>query len=167
MKKKYLVHALNAKHKRNRKTNCRKLYEGHLAGRKSEYMVTLDESYLYLQDGKISRRIYYSKSGNLDPKFVKQKPEKFGDKIMIVGALTGGGVVPLIKVKQGVKANLDIDIEDVLKPILEESVAKLYPGELDKVFIHHDMATSHTSRKTSRYAQDLKARLGMTIIDNS
>jgi [histone H3]-lysine36 N-dimethyltransferase SETMAR len=95
---------------------------------------------------------------------VSQKSEKFNEKIMIVGAITGRGVVPLIKVPPNVKINSDYYVENVLKPILEDSVAKLYPGELDKVFVHHDMATSHTSRKTAAYAQDLKDRLGITII---
>ena len=80
--------------------------------------------------------------------------------------MTGRGVVPLIRVPPKVKINSDFYIEKVLKPILEEKVAALYPGELDKVFIHHDAASSHTSKKNTAYAEDLKARTGMTIIIN-
>ena len=86
---------------------------------------------------------------------------------MVVGAMTGRGVVPLIKVPPNVKINADYYIKDVLKPLLEESVAKLYPGELDKIFVRHDAASSHTAKKTVLYAQNLKRRLGITIIPNS
>jgi hypothetical protein len=50
---------------------------------------------------------------------------------------------------------------------LEKELPKLYPGELNKVFVHPDKASSHTSIKTSEYAADLKARTGISIIDNS
>ena len=81
--------------------------------------------------------------------------------------MTGRGVVPLIRVPPKVKINSEFYIEKVLRPLLEDSVAKLYPGETHKIFIHHDQASSHTSKKTANYAEDLKARLGMTLIPNS
>ena len=40
VKKKPLVQTLKATHKASRRTNFRKLYEGHLAGQKSEYVVS-------------------------------------------------------------------------------------------------------------------------------
>src|SRR5207244_12222551 len=85
---------------------------------------------------------------------------------MVVGAMTGRGVVPLIRVPPKVKINSEFYIEKVLKPLLEDSVAKLYPGETHKIFIHHDKASSHTSRFPAQYAADLKSRLGMTMIPN-
>ena len=166
VKKKPLVHTLKATHKANRRTNCRKLYEGHLAGQKSEYVVSLDEAWFYLQDCGLERRIYYKTAGEVDPEFVTQRKEKFGEKFMVVGAITGRGTVPLITVPGNVKINANYYINDVLKPLLEGSVAKLYPNETHKVFVHHDKASSHTSRKTALYAADLKRRLGMTIINN-
>ena len=103
----------------------------------------------------------------MDPEYTTSKNEKFCEKFMVVGALTGPGVLPLIRFPQKVKINSQYYIDDVLKPLLEVHLPKLYPGELNKVFVHHDAASSHTSRKTAQYAQDLKARLGITIIPNS
>jgi len=78
--------------------------------------------------------------------------------------MTGRGVIPLNKFPGNVKINSDYYIDEVLKPLLEEKVAELCPGETDKVFVHHDAASSHTSRKTTQYAADLKFKLGMTTI---
>ena len=37
-------------HKKNRKTNCRKFYENHIVGDRSENVVTLDETLVYEED---------------------------------------------------------------------------------------------------------------------
>lgn len=166
VKKKRLVHSLNAHHKSNRKTNSRKLYERHLGGQKSEHVVTLDEAIIELQDFNTTRRIYYRKPNQEDLNLVSQKKEKFRPRFMVVGAITGRGVLPLVKVPPNVKINSQYYIESVLKPLLEDSLPKLYPGELHKIFVHHDKASSHTSRRTAQYATDLKNRLGISIISN-
>ena len=57
------VHRLTDAHKRNRKTNCRKLYENVLCGGKSEFVVSLDEAFVYLDDCNRKRRICYVKIG--------------------------------------------------------------------------------------------------------
>lgn len=85
---------------------------------------------------------------------------------MVVGAMTGRGVVPLVKVPGKVKINAHYYIEKVLRPLLEGPVAALYPGETEKIFVHHDKASSHTAKKTTAYAEDLKSRTGITIIPN-
>ena len=46
-RKKSDVHYLTDRHKKTHMTNCRKLYEKHLAGHKSEFVVTLDEALIY------------------------------------------------------------------------------------------------------------------------
>ena len=58
VRKKRRVHVLKPSHKKNRKTNSRKLYEQHLAGDKIEFCVTIDEAWFYLQDCEGARRIY-------------------------------------------------------------------------------------------------------------
>lgn len=43
--------------------------------------------------------------------------------------------------------------------------SKVIPGRMcEKVFVHHDAASSHTARFTTAYATQLKANLGITII---
>ena len=80
--------------------------------------------------------------------------------------MTGRGTLPLIQVPKKVKVTADFYIDHVLRPLLEIELPKLYPGELHKVTVHHDAASSHTAKKTTAYAADLKARLGITIISN-
>jgi hypothetical protein len=167
VKVKHRVHALKESHKQNRKTNSRKLYEGHLAGGKSEFVVTLDEAWFYITDCNSGSKIYYHKHGYPDPNFVKQKSERFCKKFMAVGAMTGRGVIPLIRVPPKTKINTEVYIQKVLAPILEKKVPELYPGELEKVFFHHDAAPSHTSKKTAQYLQGLEEKLGINVILNS
>jgi hypothetical protein len=86
---------------------------------------------------------------------------------MIVGAISGRGVLPLIKVPPKAKVNADYYISYVLKPLLEIELPKLYPNDLHKVFLHHDKASSHTAIKTQEYLEDLKLRSGINYIKNS
>ncbi|UYV66089.1 IKK1 [Cordylochernes scorpioides] len=85
---------------------------------------------------------------------------------MVVGVMTGRGVLPLIKVPSKVKVNSEFYIECVLKPVIEQ-LKDLYPGEMDKVFLHHDKASSHTSNKTQQFLQEMKDTLGLNFIRNS
>ena len=58
-------------------------------------------------------------------------------------------------------------MDKVLKSLLEVHLPKLYPGELHKVTVHHDQATSHTARVTPDYAYDLEKKLGIRLLKNS
>ena len=86
---------------------------------------------------------------------------------MVVGAISGRGVLPLIKVPQKVKINAAYYIDFFLKPLLEVHMPKLYGKDTSKVVIHHDAASSHTARLTQKYAKTLKNKLGIKIISNS
>ncbi|UYV69740.1 IKK1 [Cordylochernes scorpioides] len=145
------VHKLTPFHMKNRATNARKLYEEHLAGSRSEYTATLDEAWMYVTYCNGIRKICYIKRGNQVP---------------VVGVMTGRGVLPLIKVPSKVKVNSEFYIECVLKPVIEQ-LKDLYPGEMDKVFLHHDKASSHTSNKTQQFLQEMKDTLGLNFIRNS
>jgi hypothetical protein len=56
-KNKTKVHKLSEENKKNRKTNCRKLYEKYLASDRWKYAVTLDEALVYLDDSNKESRI--------------------------------------------------------------------------------------------------------------
>lgn len=158
------VHVLSESHKVNRKRTSRKLYENKLAGAKSEFVVTLDEALFYVQDANGERKICYSKDTEECNEFVLPKRERFGEKVMVVGGISGRGTLPLIKVPQNVKINAQYYVKHVLKPLLERHVPKLYKEDTSKVFVHHDAASSHTAAFTRDYAKDLEARLGIKII---
>lgn len=161
------VHKLTEAHIKNRKTNVRKLYERRLAGDKSEFVVTLDEAFVYLDDTNRNRRICYVKVGKDIPhEWVYERIESFKKGFMIVGAITGRGVLPLIRVLPNAKINANYYVNNVLRPLIEEELPKLYPDDLNKVFIHHDKCSSHTAFKTQQYLEDVSQRLGVSVIRN-
>lgn len=166
-RRKTKVHKLNEYHMKNRKTNARKLYEKHLAGTKWQYVVTLDEAWMYLTYTNGTRKICYVKRGkNMPEEWVRECSESFPKGFLVVGAISGRGPLPLIRVPVNVKVNADYYIEYVLKPIINE-LKIMYPGELHKVFLHHDKASSHTAKKTMAFLNDTKAELGLNFIANS
>ncbi|UYV79057.1 hypothetical protein LAZ67_17000951 [Cordylochernes scorpioides] len=161
------VHKLTPFHMKNRATNARKLYEEHLAGSRSEYTATLDEAWMYVTYCNGIRKICYIKRGNQVPdNWVHHAPKLFLKVSWLSGVMTGRGVLPLIKVPSKVKVNSEFYIECVLKPVIEQ-LKDLYPGEMDKVFLHHDKASSHTSNKTQQFLQEMKDTLGLNFIRNS
>lgn len=165
LKKKTKVHKLTDAHKKNRKTNSRKLYENYLAGDKFKYMLTLDEAYFYLNNCNGVRKIFYVRNDqNVPQSWLTKCHESWPDGFMVVGGLTARGTLPLIKIPKQVKVNAKYYIEKVLKPYLEIEVKKLYPGEEHKVTLHHDKASSHTSKLTTAYLHELKAQGGSNYI---
>jgi [histone H3]-lysine36 N-dimethyltransferase SETMAR len=166
-RRKHPVHRLTASHMQNRKTNARKLYENHLAGDKDEYVITIDEALFKVQVSNKERKICYRRRGEKIPiSWVCQRTESFGEQLMVIGALSGRGPLPLMKVPKNAKINADRYIEDVLRPIVEKEIPRLYPGEEHKVFIHHDAASSHTAKKTVDYGKRVKENFGPTLISN-
>ncbi|CAG7722156.1 unnamed protein product [Allacma fusca] len=66
------------------------------------------------------------------------KKETFGEKIMIGGAITGRGALPLFKVPHNVKGNSHYYVSDVLKPLLDVEGQKRYGEDTSNVYVHHD-----------------------------
>ena len=166
-RRKSKVHKLTEKHMKNRKTNCRKLYENHLAGERSEFVVTLDEAFMYLSYCNGKSKICYVKRGEKTPEdWIYECEKSFPNGFMVVAALCGRGTLPLLRVPNNTKVNSQYYINFVLKPILEEYIPQKYSGELKKVFLHHDKCTSHTSKLTQQYLESVKARLGINFIEN-
>ena len=165
-RKKAKVHRLTPAHIQNRKTNCRKLYEKVLAGQRSEFVVTLDEALFGLENCNGERKICYVKAGQQVPEDWVVDHENFFESFMVVGAISGRGTLPLIKVPKKTKVNADYYVSHVLKPLVEVHLPRLYPGEMSKVVIHHDKASSHTARKTQDYCRMAKDKWGVTIIRN-
>jgi hypothetical protein len=100
------AHRLSSKHKRNGKTKCRKLYENHLEGKRSEFFLTLDKTIIYLKDSKGKSRICYVMIGKKIPEVrVLENDKSFKKGFVVVGILTGNGTVPLVKVLSVTKIN--------------------------------------------------------------
>ena len=83
---------------------------------------------------------------------------------MVIGIITGRGTVPLLKVPSEVKINAQYYIEKVLKPLFNEYLPRLYPNDMDKVFFHHDKASSHTANLTTSYLEQLRSEIGISYL---
>ena len=83
---------------------------------------------------------------------------------MVVGVLSGRGTVSLFRVPPKVKINSVYYIDNVLKPLVETYLPQLYPGELHKVWIHYDMATSHFSKETAKYMEEAEVKYGVQFV---
>ena len=56
-------------------------------------------------------------------------------------------------------------MEYVLKPLFTEHLPRLYPRDMDKVFFHHDKASSHTANLTIEYLEQMKDELGISYLN--
>ncbi|UYV82387.1 hypothetical protein LAZ67_21001905 [Cordylochernes scorpioides] len=87
----------------------RVLYEKYLAGEKWKNVVTLDETWVYLNDSNQPRAICYVNSQiNTFQNWVKQCKESFSNVFMIVACFCYNGKLPLKKVDPNVKINSQI-----------------------------------------------------------
>ena len=165
-RKKTKVHRLTPKNRQNRKTNCRKLYENYLAGARSEFAVTLDEAFVYMKNVNGQRRIcYVSRDENVPDDWVFERDRSFSKGFMIIGIITGRGTIPLFRVPTEVKINAQYYVDYVLKPLFTEYLPRLYPTDMDKVFFHHDKASSHTANYTNEYLEQMKDELGISYLN--
>jgi hypothetical protein len=129
-------------------------------------VVTLDEAMFGVHNVNGKRKICYVRKGERVPDNWFVDKDNFLKTFMVVGAISGRGTLPLIKVPKNVKVNAHYYVTKVLTPLLEVHLPNLYPGELSKVTVHHDQASSHTARLTQAYAADLYERLGVKLLKN-
>ena len=162
-RRKAKAHKLSQKQKFNRKTTCWKLYKKHMAGKKSEFEVALDEALIYLEDSNGRTRICYVKrSKQVLEAWVLENEKSFKKDFMVVGILTGIGTVPLTKVASATTINNQYYVHYVLKPLSTQHLPRLYEVDVNKVFFHHHKATSHTANLTMVYLEEVRAKLGIT-----
>ena len=165
-RKKVKVHRLRPEHKKNRKTNCRKLYEKRLAGDRSEFAVTLDEALIQLDDSNGQSKICYIKRGEQVPEsWVLEKDESFKKGFMVVGIITGKGTAPLIRVPSATNINAQYYVDYVLRPLFTKHLPRLYGKDINKVFFYHNKASSHTADLTEDFLEEMKTELGINYLD--
>lgn len=165
-RKKAVLHQLNDRQIQIRKTNARKLSREHVRPENYEFLVTLDEAWLYSDETDAPNPLCYLKRGeNIENQAVLKQRELGGKKVMVVGILTGRGPIPLKFVQKNVKINSIYYCNEVLIPLVKKWLPELYPEALEKVFIHHDAATSHTSRYTTEVMKSLADDHQITFID--
>ena len=119
--KKPKLQVLKPKHIESRKKNARKLSRDIVRQENYEFLVTLDESWLYLNNCNKGEPILYLKPGQDPSEDQLENSEQLGaKKLMAVGILTGRGPIPLIFVPTKAKINSEIDIDFVLRPLVYE-----------------------------------------------
>ena len=159
------VHVLNQKDMKNRKSNCRKLYENHLAREKCRYVVTLDESWIRLEiDGRKPSFFYVKRGEKLPDSYVKQKRSLWERKFMVIAAMSHFGTFPLIRVPQGTKVTSHFYVTQVLRPLIHDHLIPSFGDNISKVFVHHDKCSVHVSKFTTLYMELMTERYGIKFI---
>lgn len=159
------VHKLLPRHIAERRTNCRKLYEGYLAADKWQFVVTLDEAYIYLSDCNKPRAIFYKPKGEKTfTKWYKECRETFSKGFMIIAGYCARGKLEIRKVAPKVKVNSAYYQAQVLDPIFRKEIPSLYGRDSQRVWLHQDKASSHTSRSTATHLATLEQETGIRSI---
>jgi hypothetical protein len=159
------VHKLLPRHIAERKTNCRKLYERYLAGDRWKYVATLDEAWIYLSDCNKPRAIFYRPRG-VKPfeTWYKECKETFSKGFMVVAGYCHNGKLEIRRVAKNTKINSTYYQTNVLAPLFTQEIPNLYGVEKNKVWLHQDKASSHTSKTTRKYLREMEETTGIRSI---
>ncbi len=116
-----------------------------LSRRKLPYIITIDETYISMNDVSGQREGYYESAENPVPSSWKKNSRSgWPGKVMVTMGICMRGKTSLYMVPSKVKMNHELFINDVLEPLFKNDVPRLYPGEEHKVILHMDSASSHT-----------------------
>ena len=130
----------------------------------TKFIVTLDEAYVYLSDTGGKRSIYYVDRNKVNEKnFVKFR-ERHPKGFMIVAAVSYNGKIHLSRIDPKVKMNSKIYCKDVLKPLLGKISQKYHEDDLEQVWFHQDLASSHFSKMTVATLDQLTDHYGINYI---
>ena len=73
---------------------------------------------------------------------------------MVAIGICWNGVSRAYIVPENRKVNADYFIQDILKPMIEEDIPRLYPGREKDVTWHMDSAPAHTAKKTYKWLDE-------------
>ena len=154
LKKKYRVHALSDKQVRQRLERGPRFLQ-YIKGQKWKYVITVDEAWIYLTHVNGVRKVYYEFKGERTREsWTKFWKESHPVGVMFIGGVCSRGTTKLRFVDPGAKINSQYYIDSFLKPLFEEDIPRLYPGEEHKVVFHHDNAPAHSSALTQQFLRD-------------
>ena len=158
-------HRLTERHIQERFTNARKLYETYLAWNKWQWVCTLDEGWLYLDDTNRVRSIFYRPTDHKSRSdFVLQCKEKFAKGFLVVAGYCSRGTLPLVQVPSNTKVNTAYFQENVMDPLYDAHIPHLYGDETTNVWIHMDKASSHTARSSQSFYARKAEETGIRVI---
>ena len=61
------------------------------------------------------------------------------------------------------KVNATYYIDKFLRPIIEDELPVLFPGEMNKVFIHHEKASSYISKQTMTFLTQMREKYAISF----
>lgn len=83
---------------------------------------------------------------------------------MVVTGYCSRGQLKISRVGTRVKINATYFQEEVMKPIFEEEIPRVYGRDSLKVFIHMDKASSHTAKSSMAYYRRMEAETRIKVI---
>ena len=142
-KAKHLSEAMVEKRKKRAKQ-----FKKRVSGDNREYILTLDECMLPLDYTNGQSEYYYA------PKNVKERDrppplatcaQQFPEQLMMAAGFTWRGPTRLYIVPPKTKITAEYFVKQVLTPMFDVDIPKLYGKEAGKVELHMDSASSHTA----------------------
>ena len=164
-RRKRMVHVLNLKEKKNRMSNCIKLYKKHLAREKCKFVVTLDESWIRLKfDGHRTNFCCIKREESVPYDWVKEERTLWERKFVVVAAMTYFGTIPLFQVPQKTTMTAHNYINLVLRPLIHKYLIPIFGDDINKVLIHQDKSPVHTAEMTTLYLELMNEKYGIRFI---
>jgi hypothetical protein len=158
-------HVLLPRHRAERRTNCRRLYERHLAGDRYQYVATLDEAWVYLSNcGKVRAIAYRPSDERGRSTFIRECHESFPKGFMVVAGYTYRGKLNIRRIDSNAKVNAVYYQERILTPIYTAELPALYGRDALRVRVHQDKASSHTAKSTIAFFQRMEVETGIHTI---
>lgn len=126
-----------------------------LSRRKLPYIITIDETYVTMNDITGQRNgIYENKESPRLDEWKKKSRSGWPGKVMVAMGICMRGKSSLFAVPPKAKIDYKVFIDRVLKPLFRRDVPRLYPGEEKKVILHVDSAPAHIHHETIKWLQD-------------
>ncbi|OQV14322.1 hypothetical protein BV898_11442 [Hypsibius exemplaris] len=105
------------------------------------------------------RDCYYRKKGKPVPESrTKKWKQKFPKKVMCAAGVSYRGPTSIYFVPPTSKVDSAFFLNNIVKPIVEKDIPRLYPGEEHKVILHFDSASSHTTPAVYSYLKSKKVK---------
>jgi hypothetical protein len=147
-RKKRRTHALSDKQVQQRKDRAPRFLK-RLERGKWKYIISLDESFISMNDVNGKRKIYYQTEGETTPEnWRKWWKASHPKKIMFAAGICSRGKTGIYFVPPHCKVDRWFFIDYILKPIVEKDIPRLFPGEEHRVVLHFDSAPAHVAFDT-------------------
>ena len=128
---------------------------GYLGKYKSRMIFTMDETYVSWNDSNSERDVYYQGKSVVVPAEWKKKLRKsWPKKIMVAIGICWNGTSRAYIVPQKSKVDSMYFIKNILTPMVENDIPRLYGHQSKDVWLHMDSAPAHVAAQTVQWLID-------------